>query len=543
VPVKVSVIVATYNSGNRIQTVFDALDAQSLPPHEFEAIFVDDGSTDDTYARLLRAAEERAHFSVQRIENSGWPGRPRNIGLDAAVGEYVLFMDHDDSLFPQALARVSDFGTANSADLVLAKEVTTGAPTVGWPTFRHQIEHTTDITDATLALLTPHKFYRREFLAEHGIRFKEGRIRLEDYLFNYQVFAAAPRISVLADYPTYHWIHHGTQNTHASFDQDMYWGVFAETVDVVASARVTETVRDRLYLRLYRNRVLFVVGGGLHKRSAGGQKAIVDRMVTMARERFPVGLDARLPATDRPRAHLLRRGDRDALVRLSRFDGAGASLQAVLASSTWTEGRLDLAVTIRLVDEAGEPLLFRREGDRVLRVLPADLADVIPAELLDVTDEVPAGIAELTVRGRSSGVEWLLPGTGTVGLVEVDGGWAVEATVHGWLDPAQAAYGAALPDDVWGVIARLAVLGHARSKTVNAPDFVATPARTGGRVALAYSTAANNLAVDMSDQKKLGRLVEGAVLAVARKLPEPVERAGRSGLGRRIRAGLRGPRR
>ncbi len=170
-PVKVSVIVATYNSGERVQTVLDALDAQSLRPDEFEAIFVDDGSTDGTYDRLLQAAGRRANISVERIENSGWPGRPRNIGIDAAIGEYVLFMDHDDSLFPQALERVYDFGTANAADLVLAKEVTTGAPTVGWPTFRRQIEHTTEITDATLALLTPHKFYRRQFLAEHDIRF------------------------------------------------------------------------------------------------------------------------------------------------------------------------------------------------------------------------------------------------------------------------------------------------------------------------------------------------------------------------------------
>ena len=31
-----------------------------------------------------------------RIPNSGWPGKPRNVGIDTAQGEFVYFVDHDD---------------------------------------------------------------------------------------------------------------------------------------------------------------------------------------------------------------------------------------------------------------------------------------------------------------------------------------------------------------------------------------------------------------------------------------------------------------
>ena len=55
------------------------------------------------------------------------------------------------------------------------------------------------------------------FLDEHGIRFPEGRRRLEDHVFVMQAYFQAQRISVLADYPCYHWVHARRRARNASY--------------------------------------------------------------------------------------------------------------------------------------------------------------------------------------------------------------------------------------------------------------------------------------------------------------------------------------
>ena len=81
---KVSVIVPVYNPGSDIDDCIESLLGQTLPEDELELIFVDDGSTDGTPARLDELAQRHRHVQVQHIPNSGWPGKPRNVGIDPA---------------------------------------------------------------------------------------------------------------------------------------------------------------------------------------------------------------------------------------------------------------------------------------------------------------------------------------------------------------------------------------------------------------------------------------------------------------------------
>jgi glycosyltransferase involved in cell wall biosynthesis len=120
---RVSVIVAVYNPGEYLEGLVESLLAQSLRPGEFEVIFVDDGSTDGANVRLDELASLHPHIQAIHIPNSGWPGRPRNLGIDAARGRYVYFVDHDDWLAPEALERLADRADRTDADVVLGKEV------------------------------------------------------------------------------------------------------------------------------------------------------------------------------------------------------------------------------------------------------------------------------------------------------------------------------------------------------------------------------------------------------------------------------------
>lgn len=120
-PVKVSVVVPVYNPGAHIEECVASLLRQSLPPDEYEVIFVDDGSTDGTGERLDELAAADPRVRVFHQENSGWSGRPRNVGIAAARGTYVMFVDNDDHLGDEALERMHAYGTAQDADVVVGK--------------------------------------------------------------------------------------------------------------------------------------------------------------------------------------------------------------------------------------------------------------------------------------------------------------------------------------------------------------------------------------------------------------------------------------
>src|SRR4051812_24120626 len=93
-----SVIVPVYNPGVNIDDCVRTLLDQSLPSSAYEVIFVDDGSTDGTAERLDLLASAHPHVRAVHISNSGWPGRPRNVGIELARGDYLLFVDNDDWL-------------------------------------------------------------------------------------------------------------------------------------------------------------------------------------------------------------------------------------------------------------------------------------------------------------------------------------------------------------------------------------------------------------------------------------------------------------
>jgi glycosyltransferase involved in cell wall biosynthesis len=156
-PIKVSVIVPTYCSGPGLSRVIDSLDGQSMAQHDFESVFVDDGSPDDTLAQLEELASHRPNMRVTSIPNSGWPSRPRNVGVGMARGEFVVFMDHDDELFPSALEHAWSFAHQHGLDALTAKEMKTSSPFFTWAAFAKDVAPPEPRRPALLSPMTPHK--------------------------------------------------------------------------------------------------------------------------------------------------------------------------------------------------------------------------------------------------------------------------------------------------------------------------------------------------------------------------------------------------
>ena len=111
---------------------------------------------------------------VLTLPHCGWPGTPRNHGIDAARGRYVFFADQDDSLFDGALENLCDFADEHSSDVVVGKVVGIGRQ-IPRRIFRRDIPRAALGEDPLLELLTPHKLFRTVFLRENDIRFPDGQ--------------------------------------------------------------------------------------------------------------------------------------------------------------------------------------------------------------------------------------------------------------------------------------------------------------------------------------------------------------------------------
>lgn len=101
---KVSVIIPTYNTGHYICQAIDSVLRQTYP--HYEIIVVDDGSTDDTTARLKSYSD---HITYVYQLNQG-VSVARNHGLRLADGEFVVFLDADDFVISEKLSlQVAEF--------------------------------------------------------------------------------------------------------------------------------------------------------------------------------------------------------------------------------------------------------------------------------------------------------------------------------------------------------------------------------------------------------------------------------------------------
>jgi glycosyltransferase involved in cell wall biosynthesis len=99
---KVSVVIPTFNVARYVGQCLASVRAQTLS--EWECIVVDDGSTDGTPQRVRENADPRIRLIAQ--PNTG-VSAARNAGLGRASGPYLLFLDGDDLLHPEALRRLS----------------------------------------------------------------------------------------------------------------------------------------------------------------------------------------------------------------------------------------------------------------------------------------------------------------------------------------------------------------------------------------------------------------------------------------------------
>ncbi|MFJ7202763.1 CDP-glycerol glycerophosphotransferase family protein [Streptomyces sp. NPDC098789] len=198
-----SVIVPAYKVQAYLQEALDSVLCQSYP--DLELIVVDDASPDACGQIIDEYAVRDPRVTPVHLARNVGLGPARNVGLTRATGDYLIFLDGDDTLVPGSLQAIADRLKATGSPDVLvydyARTFWTGETT------RNRLAHrlcedgpaSFRIADrpALLGMLMVawNKAYRREFVEREGLDFPPGFY--EDTPWTYPVLLAAESVAVL----------------------------------------------------------------------------------------------------------------------------------------------------------------------------------------------------------------------------------------------------------------------------------------------------------------------------------------------------------
>ena len=209
---KVSVIIPVYNAEPYLRACLDSAVNQTLK--EIEIICIDDGSTDSSAAI---AAEYMARYDNIRLirQENGGPSKARNAGLDMATGDYICFLDSDDTLELQAVEKLYRAAACEALDIlyfntrpIFHSEKVQEKNAQMEPYYDRGGEYAGLCTGQTMftRMRRDNKYLpsvclqllRRGFLEEQGLRFYPGILH-EDNLFSFQCVMTARRVNYIPD--------------------------------------------------------------------------------------------------------------------------------------------------------------------------------------------------------------------------------------------------------------------------------------------------------------------------------------------------------
>lgn len=209
-PVWLSVVIPVFRAEHSLTNAINSVTRQGVDG--IEIICVDDCSPDNSAVVVGALQETHPAIRLLRHETNQGPGPARNTGIEAATGDYVLFLDGDDMLIEGSLQALRDTLTTTPADLVLVgcEEVRRGRTRslTDGPLWESLGETGSTSVDAEPRILfwppAPwSKVYRREFLTSHRIRFGGGVA--EDIPWSARVTLLAETV-VLCPVPVYRYV-------------------------------------------------------------------------------------------------------------------------------------------------------------------------------------------------------------------------------------------------------------------------------------------------------------------------------------------------
>ena len=212
----ISIIVPVYNAKDYLRRCLDSILAQTYT--DWEALLIDDGSTDESGNICDEYAIKDKRFKVFHRENKG-VSAVRNAGLANASGEYISFIDSDDFVHEGMLAKQYQMLKENDADLAITGYDFAYDDTLNQATVKGELQILNSegaikkILDNQQFCSPWTKLYKKKLF--NNVNYPEGEI-YEDLMTAFEIFMAADKI-VYQDIPFYNYFQACVSITRSDF--------------------------------------------------------------------------------------------------------------------------------------------------------------------------------------------------------------------------------------------------------------------------------------------------------------------------------------
>ena len=225
--VKISVIVPVYNSEKYLSRCIDSILKQTMK--DFELILINDGSTDESLSILKQYELKDNRIRVINQKNAG-VSKTRNKGIKLANGDYITFIDNDDTIKSDYLEKFLPF--IGEYDVVIGgyQRIDSNGNIIS--EFRLK-----DSLWSKYTFITPWaRIYKKKFLIDNNIKFLPSPIG-EDVYFNLNIYNKTNSIKII-DYVGYEWL-----NNLDSVSNTVHKG-FNKKIDIVKFLDDLYSIRD-----------------------------------------------------------------------------------------------------------------------------------------------------------------------------------------------------------------------------------------------------------------------------------------------------------
>lgn len=252
----VSIIIPCYNAEKWVSRGLESLLNQAFD--DIEIIAINDGSTDNTEIVLKNFSEQDERIRIICQNNRG-VSAARNIGLEVANGEWIMFFDIDDSIMERSLSILTDIiAQQEEIDFVMAGYIITRAGVQSpVPRFRNTQYSNIDFckelfspTDYPYQGYICSKLYRRSIIEKHNIRFNEAIKYNEDRLFTFTYLSHIKR-GIYTTEPVYNYIQHG-DNAMSAINGPNFWRFETDLDAFLEMNRIAAAFKSREITQLVR---------------------------------------------------------------------------------------------------------------------------------------------------------------------------------------------------------------------------------------------------------------------------------------------------